>query len=127
MRKEMQNGTDPLKVDTDGDGLEDDDEEILQVNPLLKDSNENGIEDGEEYYKQMKDVLSFKLFYSQEEITVSIYNIVRIDSDLSSLILKVHKNKQKDIESMVYLADQIETLENVLNRMSYIFKKLIHF
>ena len=78
----------------------------------------------EEYYKQMKDVLNFKLFYSQEEIAVSIYNIVRIDSDLSNLILKAHKNKQKDIESMVYLADQIETLENVLNRMTDLKEKI---
>ena len=76
------------------------------------------------YVDQMKDVLKSKDLYSEEEIAISIYNVVRIDSDLSSLILKIHKNKQKDIENMVYLADQIETLEKVLHDMNDLKHKI---
>ncbi len=82
------------------------------------------IKEREDYEKQMKNVLNFKLLYSKEDISTAIYNVVRIDSDLSSLILKVYENKQNDIQNMVYLADQIETLEAVLNKMQDLQQKI---
>ena len=76
------------------------------------------------YENQMKQVLTFKILYSKEDIATAIYNVVRIDSDLSSLIINVYKNKQLEIENMVYLADQIEALENVLEDMKELSKKI---
>ena len=76
------------------------------------------------YENQMKQVLTFKLLYSKEDISTAIYNVVRIDSDLSNLIINVYKNKQLEIENMVYLADQIEALENVLEDMKELSKKI---
>lgn len=46
--------TDPQNRDTDGDGLEDDDEIELELNPLKKDTDGNGILDGDEKLRQTK-------------------------------------------------------------------------
>lgn len=45
-------GTDPLIPDTDGDGLSDGDEIALGLNPLVTDSNGDGILDNEEKFSQ---------------------------------------------------------------------------
>lgn len=45
-------GTDPLVADTDGDELEDGDEIILGTNPLKQDTNDNGIIDSKEKFQQ---------------------------------------------------------------------------
>lgn len=45
-------GTDPLNPDTDGDGLSDGDEIALGLNPLVTDSNGDGISDNEEKFSQ---------------------------------------------------------------------------
>ncbi len=45
-------GTDPLNPDTDGDGLSDGDEIALGLNPLVADSNEDEIPDNEEKFSQ---------------------------------------------------------------------------
>lgn len=45
-------GTDPLNADTDGDELEDGDEIILGTNPLKQDTNDNGIIDSKEKFQQ---------------------------------------------------------------------------
>lgn len=45
-------GTDPLNPDTDGDGLSDGDEIALGLNPLVTDSNEDGVPDNEEKFSQ---------------------------------------------------------------------------
>ena len=45
-------GTDPLVADTDGDELEDGDEIILGTNPLKQDTNDNGIIDSKEKIQQ---------------------------------------------------------------------------
>lgn len=44
--------TDPLNPDTDGDGLSDGDEIALGLNPLVTDSNGDGISDNEEKFSQ---------------------------------------------------------------------------
>lgn len=44
--------TDPLNPDTDGDGLSDGDEIALGLNPLVTDSNGDGIPDNEEKFSQ---------------------------------------------------------------------------
>ena len=46
--------TDPLKYDTDEDGLSDGDEYKIGTNPLVPDSDNNGILDGQEKFKQIK-------------------------------------------------------------------------
>ena len=44
--------TDPLNVDTDGDGISDYDEVKLGLNPLVQDSNGDGILDCDEKFQQ---------------------------------------------------------------------------
>ncbi|HSR89492.1 MAG TPA: hypothetical protein VLK22_03845 [Candidatus Udaeobacter sp.] len=47
--REKQLGTDPLKSDTDGDGLSDGDEVIIyKTNPLVADTDGDGLSDGDE-------------------------------------------------------------------------------
>lgn len=75
------------------------------------------IQKREEYNERMKKVVEAQVFFTNEEITAAVYNIVRIDSDLSSLIVKIYNNEMKAIKNEVYLADQIERLEAVQHDM----------
>lgn len=71
----------------------------------------------EEYYKTMKLVVDFSALHSTEDIAYAIYNVVKVDNDLSCLLLKIYEQRLAAAENQVYLADQIESLEDVLNKM----------
>lgn len=45
---EKADGTDPTKADTDGDGINDGDEKNDKTNPLVADTDEDGVHDGDE-------------------------------------------------------------------------------
>ena len=76
------------------------------------------IKEREVYEEQMQKVLGLKLFYSKEDVTTAIYNVARIDSDLSNLILKIYNQTKEDIKDEKYLADQIEALQKVLDKIN---------
>lgn len=68
----------------------------------------------EEYFKVMKYVCVTKLGYSKEEKAAAIYNVIRIDNDLSGLMVKISDNKRNETKSD-YLDVQVEKLEGLKN------------
>jgi len=84
------------------------------------------IVDRDGYFKNMKSVLSLKAIHSNEEIADAIYNVVRIDSDLSNLLVKIYDETKEDIKDDIYLADQIEKLEIVLYNMKDLRDKIVN-
>ena len=70
-----------------------------------------------EYYQTMKLALNQGIVYSQAETITAIYNVAQIDNDLSSLLVQIYNQKTAQAEKEIYLADQIEMLEKVLNNM----------
>ncbi|HET7177342.1 MAG TPA: hypothetical protein VFI63_01505, partial [Solirubrobacterales bacterium] len=64
--EEFENGTNPRKADTDGDGLTDGQEVEVGDNPRSEDSNHNGIPDGQENAGEVETfeggTLTIKLF-----------------------------------------------------------------
>lgn len=66
--------TNPLNKDSDGDGLEDDEEIVLNTDPLDNDSDNDQIADGEEYYIQSVDKgkISSDLFENNDAIPEKI-------------------------------------------------------
>ncbi len=71
--------TDPLCEDTDGDGLGDGDEIILDMNPLKKDSNDNGIMDDKEFIRQ-------SLSTNLEQINGDEISKIEVQADTNGLI-----------------------------------------
>ena len=65
----------------------------------------------------MKNVVALKGIHSTEEIAYAIYNVVKVDNDLSCLLVKIYEKRLAETENQIYLADQIEALEDVLNKM----------
>lgn len=78
----------------------------------------------EEYNKTMKKVVDYKVLYSTEQIAYAIYNVVKVDNDLSCLLLKIYDQRLAETENQIYLADQIESLEDVLNKMKDLQEKV---
>ena len=68
----------------------------------------------EEYDKVMRHVCTLDSLYSNEEKAAAVYNIVRIDNDLSSLMVKVSEQRQISIKQE-QLDVQIEKMETLLN------------
>ena len=71
--------TNPLCEDTDGDGLGDGDEIILDMNPLKKDSNDNGIMDDKEFIRQ-------SLSTTLEQINGDEISKIEVQADTNGLI-----------------------------------------
>ena len=107
-------------------------QESIKYSPLdfstvsnFQDKYDELIKSRGEYFSNMQTVLKFKSFHSQEEIKDVIYNIVRIDSDLSNLLVKIYEQTKEDVKDDIYLADQIEKLEKVLTNMKDLRDKIM--
>lgn len=82
------------------------------------------LQERERYNKDMKTVVANKNSYSTEEVAYAIYNIVRIDNDLSCLLVKIYEEKTEAIKDDASLVEQIETLQDVLNKMMNLKSKI---
>lgn len=70
-----------------------------------------------EYYNVMSKVCSLDALYNDAERAAAVYNIVRIDNDLSGLMVKISEQKRNEIQND-YLDVQVEKLESLLNEIN---------
>lgn len=78
----------------------------------------------EDYNQAMKIVVSTRMLHSDEEVATAIYNVVNIDYDMSSLLVKLYQQKSEETKNQIYLADQIESLQSVLDKMETLTKQM---
>lgn len=70
----------------------------------------------QEYFQKMKDVLDFRILFSDEEVAAAVYNVIRADSDLASLMNKICEQKIESVKKD-YLDIQHEKLTALKEEM----------
>lgn len=123
-------GTNPFNIDTDGDGLTDGYEyNILETDPLKQDSDENGIFDGDEDFDNdgLSNLMEYTLgtnpfdfdtdndgFSDNYEVTHAMNPLLYDEVTINSIIVAdIHDNTVDDLETLNI--DEIYPLEIVFN------------
>ncbi|MBQ8615135.1 MAG: hypothetical protein IJ415_01040 [Clostridia bacterium] len=70
----------------------------------------------QEYFQTMKNVLSVRVLFSDEEVSAAVYNVIRADSDLASLMNKMCEQKRESVKND-YVDVQIEQLTKLKKDM----------
>ena len=55
------------------------------------------LKERDRYYNHLKSVLSVSSLQTKEEITSAIYSVVRLDNDLSNLLIKMYNDKKEEM------------------------------
>lgn len=82
------------------------------------------IDKREKFDLTMKTIVATRLLHSKKEVAAAISNVVILDNDLTSLLVKIYDQTKDDVKDDVYLVDQIEKFEKVLDEMNSLKAKI---
>lgn len=88
----------------------------------------------QEYLQKMENVLEVRVLFSDEEVAAAVYNVIKADSDLASLMNKICEQKRESVkkdyvdiqlEKLTALKQEMADLQQTLNDAENIWSKHI--